>query len=229
MPAAILDLKGDRGGRKTRQKSVRWFISVLRACPNTGMDYRSVLFITLHSSCSTCGSSSVFFSNICLFQPWNRSLMFSLGAGPVELKLSAAPYGRSFRQRSVMLWMASALSRWRNFIWTCPTPNTICREKHQYYPTSNHHQQLINRKYVYSPCFTGIIWSGVSHSKMRPQDVLCFISYCLGTEFGDVPNMKKKILPNFTAVFLKKTLIPLSKLENLRVQSGPWHEDINSK
>lgn len=47
--------------------------------------------ITLHSSCSTCGSSSVSFSNICLFQPRNRSLVFSLC--PLELKLSAVLEG----------------------------------------------------------------------------------------------------------------------------------------
>lgn len=84
--------------------------------------------ITLHSSCSTCGSSSVSFSNICLFQPRNRSLVFSLC--PLELKLSAVLEGWELRQWNVMLWLASLLSKWRNFICTFPMSNTICwREK----------------------------------------------------------------------------------------------------
>lgn len=91
----------------------------------------SAWLVTLQSSCSTCGSSTVSFSNICLFQPRKRSVVFSCGADPVELTLSRGSWGGSFRQWSRMLWLASVLSKWRNFIWTFPTPNTICVVKEQ--------------------------------------------------------------------------------------------------
>lgn len=86
----------------------------------------SAWLVTMQSSCSTCGSSSVSLSNICLFQPRKWSVVFSCGAAPLEPALSGGSRGGSFRQRSRMLWLASVLSRWRNFIWTFPTPNTIC-------------------------------------------------------------------------------------------------------
>lgn len=91
----------------------------------------SAWLVTLQSSCSTCGSSNVSFSNICLFQPRKRSVVFSCGADPVELTLSGGSWGGSCRQWSRMLWLASVLSKWRNFIWTFPTPNTICVVKEQ--------------------------------------------------------------------------------------------------
>lgn len=72
---------------------------------------------TLQSSCSTCGSSSVSFSKVCLFQPEKRGLVSPCGAEASE---------GWFLQWSVMWWLASVLSKWRNFIWTLSTPNTIC-------------------------------------------------------------------------------------------------------
>lgn len=97
--------------RKTQRHSCWIFVSVF----------------TLHSSCSTCGSSGVPFSNVCLFQPWKRILLFSLCVVPTKLRAAL------FRQWSVMLWLASLLSKWRNFIWTFPTSKTICWEgKHRF-------------------------------------------------------------------------------------------------
>lgn len=77
---------------------------------------------TLQSSCSMCGSSSVSFSKVCLFQPEKRGLVSSCGAELAELK----PSEGSFLQWSVTWWLASVLSKCRNFIWTLSTLNTIC-------------------------------------------------------------------------------------------------------
>lgn len=105
---------------------------------------------TLHSSSSTCGSSSVSFSNICLFQPRNRNLVFSFGrgpaGGPAGLRPSAVLLEGSGRQRSVMLWLASLLSKWRNFICTFPAANTICGDKSQTVVSSIcHHDHIRTR------------------------------------------------------------------------------------
>lgn len=110
--------------KTTSSCAVCWFQTDV-TCENRWNEARNLsnsrFICTLQSSCSTCGSSSVSFSNVCLFQPEKRGLVSSCGVELVELK----PSEGSFLQWSVMWWLASVLSKWRNFIWTLSTPNTI--------------------------------------------------------------------------------------------------------
>lgn len=141
----------------------------------------SAWLVTLQSSCSTCGSSSVSFSNICLFQPRKWSVVFSCGAAPVELMLFGGWWGGSFRQWSTMLWLASVLSKWRNFIWTFPTPNTICIVKEQKLSCDQNHMRTltdvnVRTQFIWAVFFLQLVLDSLnclvtsrSHYKEFPQ------------------------------------------------------------
>lgn len=105
---------GLRWGSALTWTTGSWFVSwvwkkncVLRQLPSSIM----------HSSRSTLGSSSVFALNIWPFHPLKVTDVFR----PPAL---FTPHIGVFRQWTVMLWVASELSKWRKFICTFPTPNS---------------------------------------------------------------------------------------------------------
>lgn len=71
----------------------------------------------MHSSTSTFGSSSELALNTCPFQPLKLTDVFWPPA-------SLNPHIGVFRQWTVILWVASELSKWRKFICTFPMPNS---------------------------------------------------------------------------------------------------------